>query len=133
MPGLVAAELADEAVPEQVQVADRIEDLVLHELVLVAQAVLVEHAEVIQHDGVVEVAAEGEVARAHRLKVAHEAEGARAADFLEEGGRREIHRGALRAALEDRVVELDLEVDLEAVEGIELRPLVAVLDPQRAW
>ncbi len=37
----------------------------------------------------------------------------------------------MRAALgaEDRVVELDLEVDLEAVEGIELRPLVAILDP----
>src|SRR6202041_2253120 len=30
----------------------------------------------------------------------------------------------------DRVIELDLEIPLEAVERIELRPLVAVLDPQ---
>src|SRR5215831_16364685 len=28
------------------------------------------------------------------------------------------------------MIELDLEVDLEAIEGLELRPLVAVLDAQ---
>src|SRR6185295_13853823 len=60
--GLVAAELADEAVAEKIEVTDRIEDLVLHELVLVAQAVFVEHAEVVEHDRVVEVAAEREIA-----------------------------------------------------------------------
>src|ERR1700738_5555679 len=36
MPRLVPAELANQAVSEQIQIADRIEDLVLHELVLVA-------------------------------------------------------------------------------------------------
>ena len=34
VPGLVPAELADEAMAEQVQIADGIEDLVLDELVL---------------------------------------------------------------------------------------------------
>src|SRR6185312_5497860 len=41
----------------------------------------------------------------------------------------EVHRCFLRAPLEDGVIELDLEIHLEAVERIELRPLVAVLDP----
>src|SRR5687768_17970871 len=71
---LVAVERADEAVPEQVQVADRIEDLVLDELVLVAQAVLVEDPIVVEHDRVVHRAAQREVALAQHLDVAHEAE-----------------------------------------------------------
>src|SRR5262249_41239286 len=41
---LVAVERADQAVTEQVQIADRVQDLVLDELVLVTQAVLVQHA-----------------------------------------------------------------------------------------
>src|SRR5690349_24311107 len=120
----MSGELADEAVTEKIEIADRIEDLVLHEFVFVAQAVLVEHAKIIEHDRVVEVAAEREIARAHRLEIAHEAEGARAAHFLQERGRREIHRRLLRAALEHRMVELDLEVDLETVERPDLGPLV---------
>src|SRR5262249_29546461 len=68
--GFVAGELPDQAVPEQVEVPDRIEDLVLDELVLVAQPVLVQDAEVIEHDRVVEAAAERQVAGAHGLEVA---------------------------------------------------------------
>src|SRR6185312_10462638 len=60
----------------------------------------------------------------------HEAEGTRPAHLLQIGGRGEIHRGFLRPTFEDRVIELDLEVHLEAVEGVELGPLVAVLDAQ---
>ena len=67
-------------------------------------------------------AAEREVLRAQHLQIAHEPEGARAADFLEERGRGEIHRRALRAALEHRVVELDREIDLEALVRIEAAP-----------
>src|SRR6185312_48313 len=129
VPGFVAAEFADQAVAEQIKIADRIQDLVLDELVLVAQAVLVEHAELIQHDRIVEVAAESQIVRAQRLQVPHEAEGARAAHFLQEGGGGEVHRRLLCTPFEDGVIELDLEVHLEAVERIELRPLVAVLHP----
>src|SRR5688572_9719375 len=55
--GLVAAERADERVAEEVKVADGVENLVLHELVLVAQTVAVEHAVFVHHDRVVETAA----------------------------------------------------------------------------
>jgi len=129
--GFVAAEFADEAVAQQVEIADRVEDLVLDELVFVTEPVLVHHAGIVEHDRVVEIAAEREIARTQCLDVAHEAEGARPTDFLEERRRGEIHGGALRAALEDGVAELDLEVHLETVEGIEAGPLVAVLDLHR--
>ena len=128
MARLVAAELADQAVAEQVQVADRVEDLVLHELVFVAQAVLVQDPVIVEHDRVVEVAAERQVLRAHVFQVAHETEGAGAADFAQERRRREVHRGDLRAALEHRMVELDFKINFEAVVRVEARPLVAVLD-----
>jgi hypothetical protein len=42
--GLEALELADQAVAQQVEVADGIEDLVLDEFVFVAKAVFVEYA-----------------------------------------------------------------------------------------
>ena len=103
----------------------------LDELVLVAEAVLVQHPVIVQHDGVVHRPAEREVARAHELEVADETEGPRAADFPQEGRRREVHAGALAVLAEDRVLELDLEVDLEALVGLEARPLVAVPDFDR--
>jgi hypothetical protein len=45
---------------QQVQVADRVEHLVLHELVVVAQPVAVQHAVLVHHDRVVEAAAQRE-------------------------------------------------------------------------
>src|SRR3546814_8958276 len=46
--GLVALEGADDGVAGQVPVADRVGDLVAHELVAVAQAVVAAHAELVQ-------------------------------------------------------------------------------------
>src|SRR3546814_17013928 len=51
--GLVALEGAADGVAGQVQVADRVEDLVAHELVAVAQAVVVEHTALVQDDRVI--------------------------------------------------------------------------------
>src|SRR5690606_27343542 len=65
---------------------------------------------------------------AQEFDVAHEAEGARAADFLDERGTGEVHAGDLGATVEHRVVEIDFEADLEAVEGTEGGALVAVRD-----
>ena len=53
MARLEALELADQAVAQQVEIADGVEDLVLDEFVLVTQAVLVEDTVVVQHDRVV--------------------------------------------------------------------------------
>src|SRR5678815_5628806 len=49
VPGLVRRVLADQWIAEQVQVADRVEHLVAHELVVVAQALAVEDLELVEH------------------------------------------------------------------------------------
>src|SRR5690606_18436956 len=82
--------------------------------------------EVVDDDRVVEAAAEREVALAQELDVAHEAERARAADFLHERRAREVDLRDLAMALENRVVEVDLEADLEALVRREARPFAGV-------
>ncbi len=82
--GLRRLEVAEQRVAEQRQVADRVEDLVAHELVLEAQLV-VEHAGLADHHRVLEAAAQGEAVPAQRLHLAQEAERARGGDALREG------------------------------------------------
>jgi hypothetical protein len=63
------------------------------------------------------------------LDLVHEAEGAGAADLLDEGGaRRKSTSACARAIAEHRVIEVDGEGDLEAIEGKEAGFLVSVLD-----
>ncbi len=128
MAGFIAAEFADQTGAQQVQITDGIENLVLHEFVLVTQAVFIEHTGFVHHDGVLNTAAERQIVRAEELDVAHEPEGPCTADFLDEGSAREVHTGSLGATLENRVIEIDLEAHLEAVERQEGRALVALLD-----
>src|SRR3982751_3324717 len=64
----------EQRMADEDEVADRVEDLVLDELVVVAQALAVQHLELVDDDGVVEAAAERETARAHHLDVLGEAE-----------------------------------------------------------
>src|SRR6185503_8145703 len=74
MAGLVRAESANDGMAQQVEIADRVEHLVLHELVLVAQTVRVEHTKFVHHDRVVQTAAKAEALSTHGLHVLHEAE-----------------------------------------------------------
>ena len=60
-PDLYPRYAPDAAMSQQVQIADCVEHLVLHELVTVAQSVLVQDPEVVDHYGVVDVAAESEI------------------------------------------------------------------------
>ena len=97
-----------------------------HELVGVAQAVVVEHAELVEDDGVVHRTAKAEVALAHELQVAHEAEGACAADLADVVPGRELHHRTRLRGGDRGMVELDGEVEPEAVIRLEARDLVAV-------
>src|SRR3546814_9766280 len=65
----VALEMADNGGADQIEVADRIQHLVAHELVVEAQAVLVEDGLAVDHDGVVQRAAASEAHGAHLLDV----------------------------------------------------------------
>ena len=64
MARLMTMEGADEAVTQEVKVANGIQNFVFDELVLLAEAVFVQHAVVINHDRVVQATAEREVASA---------------------------------------------------------------------
>src|SRR5690606_41444727 len=81
----------------------------------------------VAHDRVLHTAPKRQIVRAEKLDVAHEPEGPRTADFLDEGSAGEIHGGRLGASTEDRMVEIDLETHLEAVERKEGSPLVPIL------
>ena len=89
---LVRSVLADQRVSEQVQVADRVEHLVLGEFVVVAQALGVQDPRLVEDDRILEIAAERQTGGTHRLDVLHEAESPRAADFLDVRMLREIDR-----------------------------------------
>ncbi len=108
---------------DDVEVADGVEDLVLHELVVIAQAVGIEHLVVVHDDGVVEPAAQGQAARAHHLHVLREAEGARARDVARVVARAEVELHALAGGIHGGVGEVDFEAQLVAVVGLEPRPL----------
>ena len=134
MTRLGGLEPAQDRVAEERQVADRVEDLVAHELVLEAQLV-VEDAGLADHDRVLEAAAERQAALAQELHLAQEAEGARRCDLLGEAARRHPQRE--RLVPQQRVVEADRVADLEVLARDEPRALGAVnhldglLDPQQ--
>src|SRR5690554_1573896 len=92
---------------QQVKVTDRIEHLVLDELIVVAQATLVNDTILINHDGIIEATAQGEIIGAQVFKITHEAESPRPGNLLDEGSGREVHHGRLLLLFEDRVVKLD--------------------------
>src|SRR6185503_12607195 len=95
VPALVGGELADQRRAQEVQVAERVQNFVTHELVAIAQTVLVDDAVIVHDDRVVHVRAERALACAGALEVLEEAERARAADLFQECLRREIHRHGL--------------------------------------
>ena len=108
---------------EHEHVADGIEDLVLHELVVVAQAFAVQHLHVVDDDRVVHAAAEPEAARAHHLDVLGEAERASARDLALVVARAHVEHHALAGLVHRRVVELDLEAEPVAFVRLQARPL----------
>jgi hypothetical protein len=103
----VRGEGAEQGAAEQVEIADRVEQLVADELVGKAQALGVQHAVLVEHHRVVEPATERKAAIAQVFDLMHEAERACARDFLEVGGFGEIDLHRLRRALDHRMAKLD--------------------------
>ena len=83
VPAAVRDQVADHRGADQRQVADHVQDLVAHELVLEPQRV-VQHARLADHDRVLERAAEREAVLPQHLDFLQEAEGARRRDLLDE-------------------------------------------------
>ena len=126
MAGLVALVGPEDRAPGEIQITDRVQRLVPHELIGIAQAVFVQHPELVEHDGIVHRAAEAEVVLAHGFQVAHEAEGAGAADFADVVLGREVQLDPGQRVRDGRMVELDREAEAEPVKRFEPGQLVAV-------
>src|SRR4029079_310686 len=123
VPGLERAIRGEQRMPGEHEIADRVEDLVLDELVVVAEAVAVENLELVDDDRVVEAAAERETARAHHLDVLGEAERARPRDLVLVLARPQVEDEALTGLTDDRMVELDLEAERVALVRLDPCPL----------
>ena len=80
----IRAERADEGITKQIQIADRVQNLVLHKFIVIAQTVFVQHPKVVENDCVVEPAATGKSRLLQRFHVRDEAEGARPTDLFHE-------------------------------------------------
>src|SRR5690606_32898688 len=128
MAGFIATELANQTVAQQIKVANGIQNLVFDEFIFVTQTVLVEDTVFINHDRVLDTATQGKVVGTQKLDVTHEPKGPRTADLLDERRAGEIHARRLGAPTENRMIEIDLEADLEAFKRHEGRALVAVLN-----
>src|SRR6266567_1906171 len=126
MPGFERNKRPDQRMPQQIEVADGIEHLVLGEFVVVAQSFAVQHAGLIEHDGVLQATAEREPRLPHRFDILHEAEGTGAAYFLGVGVLGEVDDDLPVFRSEHRVREVDREIELEAVIRLEARPLVVL-------
>ena len=107
----------------EVQVAHGIQDLVLDELIVVAQAVAVEHLVVVHDDGVVQPTAQGQTVGAHHLHVAGKAKGARTRDVTAVVSKAQVELHALTGGIHGRMVKIDFKAQLVAVVRRKARPL----------
>src|SRR6202030_2721650 len=100
-----------ERMAEQINVADRVQHLVLDEFVVVTQTFAIQHARLVQHDRVLQTAAQRETGGAHRLDVLHEAERPRTGYFLHVRSAGEVDDDLPIFGAEYRVRKIDCEIE----------------------
>ena len=124
----VGHEMADDRMPHEREVADRIENLVPHEFVFEAESV-VQHAGLAEHDGVVERPAKREPVLTEHFHVLEKRERPRWSDFFDEAVFGDAQRAGLMA--EQRMIEADAVGDLEVIRRVQRNPLVPARDRNR--
>src|SRR6202142_4778717 len=115
MSGAIGPVEADDGRARERQIADRIERLVAHELIGVAEPFRVEDGVAIDGDRILKRGAERSAPPPQGLNVADESERARAGDIAPESRRIKIEHPALAA--NRRRFEVDLDVEAEAAFG----------------
>jgi len=105
----------EQGLAHKVQISHGVENLVLDEFVVVAQATRIENLVVIHHDGIVQAAAQRQTTRAHCFHVAREPKSACACDVAAVVAAAQIKLHALPGGIHCRVVKIDFETELEAV------------------
>src|SRR4029450_2858631 len=115
MPRLERGVTSDQWMAQQIQVADRVEHLLLGELLVVAQAFAVQNARFVEHDRVLQAASQREPRGSHRLDIRHEAESAGAAHFLGIRMLSEVDEDMPVFGTEDGMRKIDREMELESI------------------
>ena len=121
-------EVADHRMADEREVADDVEDLVAHELVVEPQRVI-QHARFAENDRVVERSAEREAALPQHLDFLQEPERPRRSNLLDEALLVDLHRP--RLVPEQRMVEADAVSDLQMFGRIERDALVTLRERDR--
>ena len=129
MSGFVRGKCTDNVVTTHEQVANGVEHFVTNEFIFKTQAVFVQYAIIVNNDGTIEAAAQAQATGLQIFDITHETESTRAADLAHERISREIHRIALSAGVDRRMVKVDGEIQRKTIVRSELSPLVAIFDP----
>src|SRR5258706_8811932 len=113
--------------PEQIEIPDRIQRLMLYEFILVAQTVRIQYPIVVHHDRVIETAAKSKPLGTHVLDILHETEGPRPAYLLYVGSVFKVDNDPFIGMREYGMSEVDAEVHSKSVVRLEFDPFVALL------
>src|SRR5512139_3409 len=129
MAGLLDHEMANDGHPQEIEVPDKIQDLVAHEFVLVPETFGVEHATLVQDDGALERASPGEAVVSKDLHVFQEPECPGSTDLADVCLAGKLQDICLFG--EEGVAKVDGVGDLELPTGVHAYPPVTPLQCQR--
>jgi len=101
---------------------------VTNEFIFETQAVFVQYAIIVNNDGTIEAAAQAQAAGLQIFDITHEAKRTGSADLAHKRISREVHRIALGAGINRRMVKVDGKVQRETIVRFEFSPLVAIFD-----
>ena len=110
------------------QVTDRIEHFVTHKFVFKTQAVFVQYAIIVNNDGTIEAAAQAQTTGLQIFDITHETERTRTADLAHKRISGEVHRIALVAGINSRMVKIDGEIQRKTIVRLKFSPLIAIFD-----
>src|SRR5574344_1509410 len=99
----------------QVQVANCVQDFVLHELIAIAQAIAIEHFVIVHHDGIVQPPTQSQAVGAQHFHIARKAESARARDVAHVIALAPIELETLARRVHCRVGKVDFKAQFETV------------------
>eukprot|EP01083_Nonionella_stella_P018267 50955_1 len=92
------------------------------------QAVFVQYAIIVNNDGTIEAAAQAQTTGLQIFDITHETERTRTADLAHKRISGEVHRIALVAGINSRMVKIDGEIQRKTIVRLKFSPLIAIFD-----
>ena len=113
---------------DNIQIANRIQNLMPHKFIRIAQAVGIQHIGVVNHNRVGQIAAQPQPVLAHHFHFVHKPEGARPCDFFQIRAACKINFKTRRGAVKHRMVEFNRQADFKPLIRLETHPFSRLLD-----